>query len=167
MALVIEDGTVVANANSFVTAAEIRSYAAARGITLSAVDAEIDPLAIKAMDYIESVEVQMQGSRTSALQYLPLPRTGMTIYGEDVGANVIPVAAKRAQMQLALDAHSGVDLMPTMSGAVVKREKVGPLETEYASGVDFDGQPTLTAANSWLDLLFGSNGAFVMRTVRV
>ena len=168
MALVIEDGSIVANANSFVTVAEIRAYALARGITVSATDSEVEPFAIKAMDFIESKEGQFQGSRVSAAQTLPFPRTGVYIYGNLVPDTVIPNAAKRAQLQLALDSSQGVDLMPTVSGAAVKREKVGPLETEYevSATSGYNGQPDLQAANSWLDLLYGTGG-FTLRTVRV
>jgi len=33
MAIIVEDGTIVANSNSYVTAAELKSYAVERGIT--------------------------------------------------------------------------------------------------------------------------------------
>ena len=50
MALVIEDGSRVAGANSYVTLAEARAFASARGVTLSAVDATLEPFVIKAFD---------------------------------------------------------------------------------------------------------------------
>lgn len=170
MALVIEDGSIVANANSFVTVAEIRAYALARGITVSATDSEVEPHAIKAMDYIEVKEAEgrLAGSRVSAEQTLPYPRTGVYIYGVLVPDTVIPNAAKRAQLQLSLDSSQGVNLMPTITSAAVKREKVGPLETEYevSATSGYNGQPDLQAANSWLDLLYGA-ASFTLRTVRV
>lgn len=168
MALVIEDGSIVANANSFVTVEEIRVYALQRGFELPAEDSKVEVFAINAMDYIFSKEEQFQGVRTSEVQELPEPRTGAYVYGKLVGSNVIPPAAKRAQLQLALDNSQGVDLMPTVTGAAVKREKVGPLETEYevSATSGYSGQPDLQAANSWLDLLYGTSG-FTLRTVRV
>ena len=51
MALVIEDGSEVSTANSYVTVAEIRTYATTRGVTtIPAVDAEVEVLAIKSME---------------------------------------------------------------------------------------------------------------------
>src|SRR5690606_40416418 len=54
--LIVEDGTIVAGANSFVTEAEIVAYALARGTNLPhTTDEELDAVAvlgIKAMDYL-------------------------------------------------------------------------------------------------------------------
>ena len=46
MALIIENGTNVAGANSYATLTEILAFAALRGVTLSAVDATLEILAI-------------------------------------------------------------------------------------------------------------------------
>ena len=46
--ITVEDGSNVANANSFVTIAEARSYAVERGVTLSATDDDVAVQIIKA-----------------------------------------------------------------------------------------------------------------------
>ena len=56
MALIIEDGTVVAGANSFATDAELQAYAAVRQVSLPAAQAEREALLITAIDYIVSKE---------------------------------------------------------------------------------------------------------------
>ena len=55
MSLVIEDGTGISNATSYVTAAEARTYALARGVTLSATDSVVEIQLLKAMDYLQSL----------------------------------------------------------------------------------------------------------------
>ncbi len=59
MAIVVEDGTVVAGANSYITRASAIAYAAARGVTLAnttATDAQV----VKAFDYLESLRSQFE-----------------------------------------------------------------------------------------------------------
>ena len=51
MALIIENGTIVANANSYATVAELRGYAALRGATVPTDDAQCEYMLIKAMPF--------------------------------------------------------------------------------------------------------------------
>ena len=168
MALIIEDGSVIAGANSFVTVDEIRAAAAARGIVLSEQDAPVEQAAIKAMDFIISLEPRMTGVRTDpANQDLPYPRTGVLLYSAEVLANGIPKTLKQAQAQLALDVTQGVPLFPDDTAeAAIKRDKTGPLETEYfAPGVASTGG-ALAAAFGYLSPLLVGNG-FGLKTNRV
>jgi hypothetical protein len=151
MALVVEDGTLVANANSFVTRAEIIAYAAARGVTLED-DASTDVLGIKAMDYLWTL--CLKGTLVEDAT-TPYPRTGL-VTGDTAEDYVhsIPNSIKQAQLQLALDVHNGVDLTPSgnpVEGAIT-RSKVGPIEDEFfAPGtLTLDGSAPLTVAMSWL-----------------
>ena len=99
--LVIENGTGVAGANSFVTAAEIIAYALARGVVIAPGPA-VDVLAIKAMDYI-AIQC-FKGERAYSTQSLDFPRKGL-LEGDLAEAYVysIPVGIKNAQLQLAID----------------------------------------------------------------
>lgn len=147
MALVIEDGSLVASANSFVTRGEIIAYAAERGITLPD-DETTDVLAIRAMDYLRTLCL-----KGDAAGLLPFPRTGLET-GDTAEDYVltIPFVIKLAQMQLALDASNGIDLTPSNTPELIlKRSKVGPIEEEFfAPGAPLDGPPLLLAV-SFLD----------------
>ena len=107
----------------YATAEELTAYAAARGVTLAQ-----DPtvLLTLALDYIESLEPLLDGERVDPSQPYSWPRTLTT---------EVPLAIKQSQMIAAMTADTGVVLMPVTSGAQIIREKVGPLETEYAEGV--------------------------------
>jgi hypothetical protein len=153
MALTIETGANIAGANSFATVTEARAWATARGVTLSATDSVVESLLIRAMDYIEAQRDRYQGAKTYSDQTLQFPRTDITVDGIDVPSNTIPKEAKNAQMQLALDVHRGVDLMPTRSGQFVIRDKVGPIETEYSATIGATLQPSLAAADAILNPL--------------
>lgn len=168
MALTIEDGTIVANAVSYVTAAEARAYALARGVTLSAVDAEVEQLLIRAMDYLEAKRAQYQGAKVDPLQSLQWPRTDVIIDCNEFPFDEIPNELKKAQCQLALEAHNGIDLMPTRSGGFVKLEKVGPIETQFSEKVGAGVSPDMTAVDALLSPLFAACGQRLsLRTVRV
>lgn len=131
MALTVETGSIVPAAVSYVTAAEAREYALARGVTLSADDVVVERLLVNASDYLESLEDRYQGERVSAAQPLPWPRSGVYLFGSEVASDSIPAQLKRAQMQLAIDAVNG-DLQPTGAGREIVRQKVDVIETEYA-----------------------------------
>lgn len=165
MALVVEDGSIVANANSYNSVAEIRDYATARGSSLPALDADIEKLAIQATDYLESLYKNYQGYRTSpATQTLQWPRTGVVLYDDlEIGANEIPILLKRAHAQATIEAYSQ-DLLPNNTQGV-KKEKVDVLEVEYQDGSsDSVGLPKVDAL---LGPLFTPSAGFSIRTVRV
>jgi hypothetical protein len=137
--LVIEDGSNVANANSYATRAEIIAYAAARGVTIADEDAT-DVFAVKAMDYIE--RQRFQGEPTYGVpgvdQALQFPRDGIAYQGGYFDADAIPFLLKNAECEAAMLIASGVDLEPNRAAEQsVKREKVGPLETEYFSPANY------------------------------
>ncbi len=132
--LVVETGAVVTNANTFATDAELNSYASLRGYKLPATQPERETLLIKAMDYLFSVENKMQGIRTKETQELPFPRRGVCVNGFYVKSDAIPADLKKAQMELAIQIHSGEVLQTGSTTSGVKREKLDTLEIEYQDG---------------------------------
>lgn len=167
MALIIEDGTGVVGANSYIDATEARAYATARGLSLPVADAEVEQLLIKAMDFIEAFRGEFQGLKTSADQSLQWPRTGAALDGYDLAVDSIPTVLKSAQAQLAADANLQ-DLMPVGAGKEVVMEKVDVVQVQYAETGDTNPQPIFTKAEALLKPLLKS-GLFggVLRSVRV
>lgn len=165
MALTIEDGSLVAGANSYATVAECRAYAALRGLTLPVADGEVEILLIKAADYLESFEGRYKGSRVNATQALAWPREYVIIYGsDDFPVDEIPEQLKNAQCQLAFDAIAN-DLQATGTGREVVKEKVDVIEVEYAPGGGHVVQAVFAKAMAFLQPLF--NSGFAVKSVRV
>ena len=167
MSLVIENGSLVAGANSFVSVAEARAYAEARASTLPAENAAVESALIVATDYLESYRNKFKGSKvdpeTQALQW---PRSGVVIEGWEVPEDYIPKELKAAQIQLAIEVANGVDLMPTGEGREVIRKKVDVLETAYAPGAGGSPQPVFEKARALLTpLLSTSLGAIQVRRI--
>jgi len=123
--IIIEDGTVVPGANSYVTEAELTTYAADRGITLTAAT---DVLLIKAMDYIESLS--FIGTKYSKGQALQWPRSNVYIDGFYFVPTIIPPALQTGQIATALAIDSENSPLATVERAT-KREKVDVIEVEY------------------------------------
>lgn len=132
--LIIEDGSAKADAQSYATVAELVAYAAARGITLPATEAEREALLIKAMDYLESLSfVGIRYTRTQALAW---PRVNAIVDGFYVAHTEIPRRLKDAQLQLALDSID-VDLMgnviPSNERVVLEEQVEGAVSVKYAA----------------------------------
>ncbi len=166
MALIVEDGSGVAGANSYASVAEVRAWAGVRGLTLPATDGAVEILVVKAMDFLESFRARFTGSKADAAQALQWPRTGATLDGVLLEDDVIPAELKSALFQLTVDAQT-LDLQPTGTGREVLREKVDVIETEYAERGSGTVLPQFTKALAFLQPLLSSSGAFGLRTVRI
>ena len=172
MALIIEDGTQVAGAQSYKTAVQLRAYAALRGVTLSATDSVLEPYLIKAMDYLEAQRSRYQGVKTASDQALQFPRSGVIVDGWAIESDVIPTLIGDAQMALAMEVADGNDLMPTKladaSGAVIREKLEGLGEVQYSdstSGRLF--RPMFDKAEQLLAPLYGGTAtAFGFSLVR-
>lgn len=133
--------TITVGTNSYVTEAELTTYATDRGVTISG---DKSVLLIKAMDYLETRN--FIGQKSAYDQALQWPRiiceqfynrrpnsyyvnTNIEPYCEYDDATV-PEEIKKAQMIAALIIDGGDELQPSI-GRAVKMEKVGPIETEY------------------------------------
>lgn len=122
MALIVEDGTGLSNAQSYVDLAFVQSYYTLRGNTTYT---PTEPHIIVAMDYIESVySGSWVGEALTTTQSLAFPRV---VDGVDIG---VPINVKNAVADLCLRASSG-DLLIDVGEKVTERT-VGPLTTKFA-----------------------------------
>lgn len=128
MTIVVEDGSIVAGANSYVSAADLTAYATTRGITLIT---DPDQLLIKAMDYIESLSYK--GTKQTRNQPLEWPRYNVFIDGYYVQTSFIPQQLKNGEMETAIAIDQSEDPLATSPRQTV-REKVDVIEVEYSQG---------------------------------
>ena len=158
MALIIENGSIVENANAFVSVDEARLYASVRGIILPELDSTIEASIIKATDYIKSIRNRFKGQEIVIEQALPFPRYNVYVNGFNLPSNIIPRGIKDACCQLTIESSAGLDLMPTTTGQITITEAVGPLEVEYAENSSADGTLNFNAANALLKPYFKGGG---------
>jgi hypothetical protein len=169
ISIIVEDGSVVESANSYITVAEARIYASNRGVTLPTTDDSVAAMLIQATDYLQARECKYQGERVSASQVLSFPRSDVVIFGIPLASDAIPGCLKAAQVQLAMAVNAGFELLPNVTAnSYVTKEKVGVIETEYSDPLQVGMSPSFGAVESLLAPLFGecSNG-FALRTIRV
>ena len=150
--IVVEDGTGTnAAANSYVSEAELTTYAADRGITLTAAT---DVLLIKAMDYIESLS--FIGTKFSEGQALQWPRSNVYIDGFYFVPTIIPPALQTGQIATALAIDSENSPLANVERAT-KREKVDVIEVEYMDSAA--AQPIVKTINAAMRKLLVSGGS--------
>jgi hypothetical protein len=148
MALIVENGTGLANAESYVSVADATTYHANRGNAAWAAlasDTVREQLLRRATDYMmQTYRLRWNGTRVNGVQALDWPRAyvkrqdyeyqglnGSTFIGGYYyyPSNEVPPEVKNACAELALKASSSTLLADLTQG--VKRKKVDVLEIEY------------------------------------
>jgi hypothetical protein len=97
MAIVVEDGTLVSGANSYITLAEFKAWADDRGITYGT-DSAISQQLYRAHDYFEGLK--FKGLKADENQAMQWPRDQVLIDGYAVDSNEIPKEVKTALYEL-------------------------------------------------------------------
>lgn len=139
MALTVEDGSIVAGANSYVDLTFASEYFAARGTTwpaASPANADAEAALVRATAYIEAkYGASFSGSRVAGReQPLLWPRTGAEDRdGEPIPEDEIPVELKNAVCEAALREYTTPgSLQPDLErGGAIQRVKAGSVEVEY------------------------------------
>lgn len=172
MALVTEDGSGLANAESYISAGYVDSYLDLRGNTLwvTLTETQKEAALRRATDYIEQVYgPRFAGYPMTSTQALSWPRdlaprpmaiTSTSCYWPN---NAVPSPLQKATAELAFKAAAGE--LAADVGQQIKREKVGPIETEY-----MDGSSSVVryrvVENLIAPLLKGSSNGFNIQLVR-
>ncbi len=161
MTIIVEDGSIVAGANSFVSIADTDSYFGDRVDTVweSAENDQKTRAIILASDYItQKYRLRWNGALADALQTLTWPRRGVAVpdffdpFFNQIGVPLafqdtlfipedeIPQAVKDAQMLLAkaqMDANgNATKTLQESLGRQTSKEKVGSLEVQYMTPAD-------------------------------
>lgn len=128
MALIIEDGSGVANANSYVTTAEWDTWATARGIAHSHSASKIEELILTAMDYIEAQN--FLGRKATDAQSLQWPRTEVYIDSYSVNSDEIPKELKNSVYEVTRTVSDG-NFALSAKDRQTTQEKIGDITVTY------------------------------------
>jgi len=139
--LIVEDGTGLSDADSNVSLDEYATYGGNRGWTLAATDAENEINLRLGFDALNR-NWNFLGSSLTDGQAGHFPLSGATEVPRDI---------KYAQMELAYQIQSGIDIMPTSIANSIGSEKVkiGPIEVETGATVS-NGRPVIRAVTGLL-----------------
>lgn len=164
--LVVEDGTGIAAANSYISLADAGTYHSLRGNPIWAGASDSDKVVslVRATDYLDT-RWKWQSVRGTDTQVLQFPREELyDTDGSDVSLTV-PTALQDACCEYALvvlgDGTTLVDLSPAASLAAesritLQRDRVGSLETE--TRYDSDLGPRVTVSYPQADRIVKSSG---------
>ena len=162
MALIVENGTMVNGANSYVSDADYVAYASARGYTIGAFGGAREIELIKAMDYLESYRDQFKGTKVNRDQALQWPRVSVFVDGFQIDSNSLPKELLKAQMELAYQSIS-YDLSPSGTYQNVQSQQLGTLSISYFSGGSYQGVQLKSVMVFLNELISNSSGHVAIR----
>ncbi len=129
--------SLVVGENSYITLDYAEEYFTTRGIFAQWVETneQMEAAIVKATDYLESkYSGKWKGDLFLSSQALSWPRKNLLdLEGRIVDG--VPDMIKKAVCELALKARSEELCEDLDYGGLIKRKKVGPIETEYYKGV--------------------------------
>lgn len=136
MALVVEDGTGVTGGNAYVSVANANAYHTLMGNTAwTGTDAVKEVAILRATQYMD-ISFVWRGVRISNAQPLEWPRVDYWV-DADRDDNVWPPRGLvEACCELALRALTGELIVDIEDDRQIKKEKIGPIETEYERGTN-------------------------------
>lgn len=166
--LIVEDGSIVPGADSYVTLADARTLADRYGWELPADDTDAESALRNGAAYVGLQESAMCGSRVSASQELSYPRQGVALYGYDVASNTIPAAVIRAQVAAAVEYGRGTDVRASSDGRATSMERVeGAVTVQYFNNGSNGSTVEITAAlDALAPLLCGATNGYSFRVDR-
>lgn len=161
MALIVEDGTGLAGAESYGSVAEADTYHTPRGneAAWSDLDTDVKERHLRnATTFMRVYRARWAGYRVNSTQRLDWPRYSVVVDHFPVLSTIVPVEVKEACFELALRAIDG-PLIPDLDTGSnqIKREKIGPLDTEYFE-TNVDAQERFPAVDALLVPFFGTTG---------
>lgn len=136
MTLIVEDGTGLSTAESYLSVADCSTYNTAHNAVVawtSANEANQERALRNATQYLDAEwNGRWQGSRATTTQVLAWPRSSVEVDGLCLDSDTLPRALKDACAELAIRAVAG-ELMPDIeepSEVILDRVKVGSIEVE-------------------------------------
>ncbi len=126
VSLIVETGSVVAGANSYISLVDAHEFVHDRGYAENLTEG----LLLRAMDHLNAIP--LRGFKTAATNPLPFPRSGM--YDNDgysIASDIVPQQIINAQIWIAYYIAAGSD-PGAVVGPAISSETVDVIEVEYA-----------------------------------
>lgn len=157
----VEDGTGMADSNSYVSVVSADAYFSARGVSewQDIGETAKEAALIRATDYVDNI-FQWHGKKLNPNQSLRFPRSNLIDYeGNEISG--IPNCLKQAVCDAALIVSQGAELFQTKeANGDITSEKIGELSFTYskASNESISGSSLYDSINTKLRGLFKDTG---------
>jgi hypothetical protein len=167
MPLIVEDGSIVPGADSYVSLVDARALADKYGWVLPTDDTAAEAALRNGAIYVGLQEPFMCGSRVTN-QSLAFPRKDVTLYGFPVLPTSIPAQVIQAQVIAAVEYGNGTDVRASSDGRATSMERVeGAVTVQYFNNGSTGATTVITAAIDALrPLLCGLNNGFSFNVYR-
>lgn len=169
MAIIVEDGTIVINANSFVSLQDYIDYATTLGLDVN-VSGKAEEQLISAGQFI-NIQNNLKGNLVSRDQPMAYPRSGLVLENWSWLHTEIPRQVIQLQMTKAIEVFNGFDVITginttSSSGQVVKKERIeGAITVEYeTSGDNGTKVSSVSSSQALLSVLTNNNGLTLVRS---
>lgn len=136
--IVVEDGTVVAGANSYQAVADLRTFAAQNGLAVPTSDDDCGVLLLQAMNWMErTCGLNWLGYKYSRDQTTAWPREDVHVEGWHYKYTELPRQLLLLQLTVACELYAlaGQDVMPTAfpgdPGSMASQEVSGAVRETY------------------------------------
>ncbi len=156
MALIVEDGTSKADAESYISVADadlhIAAFYGADALWDAALDASKEQALRQATRYLDN-QYSFVGNRKTSTQNLDWPRYLSTSETDGKFIDDVPDVLAQATAELALKSINGTSIFPdTAVGGNVKKIKVGTIEKEF-SEKRVNNQPIFHVVDNLLKII--------------
>tara|TARA_R110000782_G_scaffold71809_2_gene143873 strand:+ start:1927 stop:2418 length:492 start_codon:yes stop_codon:yes gene_type:complete len=162
MSLIIEDGSIVAGANSYITGAAYIAWADARfGAARTTAPADVaaaEVIILRSMRYFEAQI--FQGLMVEEDQPLQFPRDGVWIDSWNIKNNEIPREVISSMYELVYADETGNGMLSVVDRET-KSERVGDLEIEYMD--NSSSRSVVPAVSAYMKKLLARSMGSVVR----
>lgn len=155
MALVVETGDGIPNADSYVSVADATMRAAALGLPFPSITADAEIALRGAALYLEQYRNRYQGSKVYDDQSLQWPRDPVYIDNVYNEPDNIPTNLIDAQISIASASHQGAQLFGSSAGTVTDRT-VGDVSVKSSNSGRVDNSAYLGLTGTLLQPLFNN-----------
>ena len=172
MSLIVEDGTGLADADSYISLDGARAYALKYGYTLPVGDAEANVKLRKGAVYVDLFEGSFPGQRLVDTQSLAWSRiNAYKCAGQDqicLPSDSVPLEIQYAQVIAASFYATGLDVRANDDGlGVSAKEVVGAVKVAYFDNGKTGKSTEITEATDMLSNYMCVGSVFTLSTVRV
>ena len=155
--LVVEDGTIIDGANTYIDITTLDTYCTDRAVALTAsTEAAKKALILKAMDYLESRYYQGYLVEEDQDTQQPRDRVYINDYLQTYEQIIARMINAHCELVIALDA--GYDPVAILEREV-KSEQLGPMRVEYMDNAASNN--ILQKVDMWLDPLLSVGSDFI------
>lgn len=150
--IIVEDGTVVTGANSFVSLVDARTKAEALGLVISADDETAKSQLTQSYYQLKrSYQSRLQGQIVNSTQTNIFPRYNVIANGFYVPSNEVPEDVINAQLAYADSINKGADVNQTANAQEVSSESLDGVGSKtYKDGSSRRTTPYVPAVSQWL-----------------